>query len=515
MDAGGLVAGSRYGEDWKSAEHILAHNLDELLQVKGSKYFQSDTKRIYSEVKTALCEGKKVLFCGTPCQNAAIRNYLGKEYENLFCMDFICRSINSPKAFKAYIEELEVEYSSKVCEVHLKNKKGGWQSLASQVCFENGRESIRDRNEDWWVKGFIYNDLYTRESCYHCQYREFPRKSSDITIGDFWGIKNQSDRDMFKGISVVMINSAKGKVLFDNAKDDMVVQRHTLDEVIEGNSALLENPVRTVKQDQFFKLLQRNPFSICVKKCTKENVIKFMKRKIFRMVKSAITKTSHIWNILKDKKISVFSYIYYNYFCKNIIRCGGAKIIPCKGTVLELHPTARIYLKGRNLEICGNKLNKSKSETHIRMRKNSVWNCNNGGYLFYDTVLEVDENAVLDTGYFSANGGSVIMAHKHITLGEDVMMGRNIIVYDSDFHTLNNRYGVPSNPPKPVVIEDHVWLTTNVMVQKGVTIGKDSLIAAYTVVNKDIPEHSIVGGKSVGIVIGDEISWSRDTCPME
>ena len=111
-------------------------------------------------------------------------------------MDFICRSINSPKAFKAYIDELEHQYNSKVVEVQLKNKKSGWQSLASRVRFENGEESIRDKTQDWWVKGFIFNDLYTRESCFHCQYKVLPRLNADLTIGDFWGIKNQTQQDM-------------------------------------------------------------------------------------------------------------------------------------------------------------------------------------------------------------------------------------------------------------------------------------------------------------------------------
>ena len=129
------------------------------------------------------------MFCGTPCQISAIKTYIGIDDENLFCMDFICRSINSPKAFKAYIDELESQYNSKVMEVHLKNKDNGWQSLASQVRFENGDVSLKDKNNDWWVKGFIYNDLYTRESCYNCQYKVLPRINADITIGDGCGFQ--------------------------------------------------------------------------------------------------------------------------------------------------------------------------------------------------------------------------------------------------------------------------------------------------------------------------------------
>ena len=75
---GGVVVGSRYTSDWKSAEHIIARNVNELEQIKGSKYFQSDTHGIYKEVKEELDRGTKVLFCGTPCQIAAIKSFLGK-----------------------------------------------------------------------------------------------------------------------------------------------------------------------------------------------------------------------------------------------------------------------------------------------------------------------------------------------------------------------------------------------------------------------------------------------------
>ena len=509
LEQGGVVAGCVYGDDWKSAKHMLARSESELLKIKGSKYFQSNTSGIYKKTKEALLNGDKVLFCGTPCQNAALRTFLGKEYPNLYCLDFICRSINSPKAFKAYIEELEEKHKSKVCEVQLKNKNSGWQSLASRVKFENGDEEINDKTKDWWVKGFIYNDLYTRESCYHCRYKVLPRASADITIGDFWGIENQKKSDMFKGISVIMINSEKGKSLFDGSKNDFIVQKKTLEDVKPGNPALLINPFRTKKQDKFFSLLEEEKFSEAVRQCTKERI--FTKSKI----KGILRKIRKILVILLSSKISTTKYIYYNYLCKNIVRKDNAKLIPFKGTILDLHPTARIYLSGNDMLICTNKLKKSKAEAHIRLDKNAIWKCNNGAFLFYNTVLEIKEDAVFESGYFSANGGSVIIAHKNIKFGEDVMIGRNVVIYDSDFHSINNKEGIACNPPKPVIIGDHVWLTTNIMIQKGVTIGEDSLVTAYTVVNKDMPEHSIIGGKSVGDVIKSHVSWNRKTCPLE
>lgn len=512
LEDGGVVVGCRYGKDWKSAEHIIARNKYELEQIKGSKYFQSDTAGIYKQVRNELEINKKVLFCGTPCQISALKAFLGKEYDNLYLMDFICRSINSPKAFKAYIDELENIHNSKVIKVHLKNKERGWQSLASQVLFENGDQSLKDKTEDWWVKGFIYNDLYTRESCYHCQYKVLPRLNSDITIGDFWGIKNQLPEDMFNGISVMLLNTKKGEYLFDICSSKFKYKQYTIEDVLPGNPALLKNPIKTKKQDEFFELLHKHTFSYSVKKCI--NVSRFGRLKSF--IKKILKKIKKVVWVLFKSDIDLFKFVKYNFFSKNVVRTTKSRIIPHKNAVLDLQGDSKIILSGsRDLHIGINKLKGSNAETHIRLNDGAIWECKNGADLFYGTVIEVKNNANFSTGFFSANGGSVIITHKSIELGEDVMIGRNVIIYDSDFHTIFNQSGIPCNPPKKVKLEDHVWLTSNIIVQKGVTIGKGSLITAFTTVNKEVPPHSIYGGESVGKVIKNQVDWSRKICPLE
>ena len=97
-----------------------------------------------------------------------------------------------------------------------------------------------------------------------------------------------------------------------------------------------------------------------------------------------------------------------------------------------------------------------------------------------------------------------------MTFGEDVMIGRNVIVYDSDSHKIKAKDGKCINQPKEVIIEDHVWLTSNICVLKGVTIGKDSLVTAQTLIRKDIPPKSIVSGGASGKVIGEASEWSRE-----
>ncbi len=492
---GGYIAGSVYSDDYKSAYHVIGNTLDDLKKIMGSKYFQSSAKGIYSKIKELLDNNERVLFCGTPCQSAALQSFLNKEYKNLVIIDFICRGINSPLAFRKHIEELEEKNNSKVKLVHLKNKKTGWQSLATYIEFENGNIYHEDKTTSPWIKGFVGGGgLYMRNSCHNCNFRGLPR-ISDITIGDFWGIKGMKDEDMFKGISSVMINSKKGKEMFEKIKENIIFERRNLDELLSGNPAVLYSPEKNKNRDVFFRTLKDKSFSEAV------------------MINSDNRKSNIIKKILKKRKIlskiDIFKFIKYNFISKNVVRDKNVYLIPYKGTIIDLDKTARIYIKGKNLELCTNKLKKSKAEMHLRMEEKSEWHVNNGAQIFYNTVIEVKSKAILNTKFFSANGGTVIVCAKEINIGEDVMIGRNIIIYDSDFHQVFNREMEAINYPKPVNIEDHVWLTSNITVLKGVTIGRDSLITAQTLIRKSYPQKKVIAGKATGEVISECNGWSR------
>lgn len=284
IEDSGYISGCVFTDEFKSAKHIVGKNMDDLKKIMGSKYFQSDTEGIYKAIKKILDSGDKVLFTGTPCQIAALISYLGEKPRNLYLCDFICKGINSPKAYKAYLKEIEDKYNSKIISVRQKSKKTGWESLATNIKFENGKEYHKDRYRDWWIQGYTCGNLFMRDNCQNCLYKGIPRLS-DLTLGDFWGIEGCSDENKYKGISVCIINSDDGKFLVDNIKDKIHIEKRSIDEVRKRNPYLFEQATQKGNRDLFFSLLDTTPFSKAVKMTYVETLSQKSKRYVKILLK--------------------------------------------------------------------------------------------------------------------------------------------------------------------------------------------------------------------------------------
>lgn len=501
----GVVVGSKFSTDYKSAYHTSASCITELENLKGSKYFQSDTSGIYARVKETLDSGKKVLFCGTPCQCAALASFLDGKYDNIYYLDFICRSINSPMAFYRFIEDQELKNESRVSYVRLKDKEHGWQSLATRIEFENGCTYLNDKNSDTWVRGFIQKDLYTRDSCFSCKFRALPRIVADITLGDFWGLKYQEEEELRKGISVIIVNSQNGNNLLSSVRNSIWYEPHSIDEVIQGNPALIKDTINnSTRSLLFFDYLKTHTFS--------ESVEKFITQTKFsplKWVKGFYKKNRGIFRLLSCVNIRFF--IYYNYLAKNVIREKHSFILPYKGAILDIRKTAKIILKNGNLSIGINKLKKSKAETYVRIGENATWYSDSGCDLFYGTTVEIQKNATFENGYFSMNTGSVIVCSNNIKIGNDVMLGRNIMIYDNDHHQILNEFSENINKSLSVRIDDHVWATSNILILKGVHIEKGVIIGSYTTVRKDICANKYVSNENRLYYSSKPLYWSRSS----
>lgn len=507
-EQGGYVSGAIYNDDF-SVRNYISNNPEDLSYLRSSKYLQSKAEGLYAEIRSLLRKGEKVLACGTPCQMAALRAYLNRDYPNLIIVDFICRGVNSPKVYRKYLDSLEAIYGGKVVYVKAKNKELGWRNLTRKVIFDNQKVYYGVKMDDDFRRGY-HTNVFCRPSCYTCQYKGFPRMA-DITIGDFWGIENvDKSLDNNIGTSLILINSDKGMEYFNASSSELEWKECAFESILKGNIALTA-PISAPKinRDNFFNDIDKFTFDFVVNKY-------FPLRKKISYKRKIINKLRFYKNLLSSLKFSISSYwnlIRIN-FRKNTIKSWkeGNIIYTIPGTVYDIHPTAKIVINAPL--VCGEVTVKGlRLPTCLRMSKNSSLIINQGpltrygnkSYLLrYGAYVEIINGGKLTIGQGAANVGLTIMCAKEITIGNDVRIGRNVSIrdYNGSHVIVNDTYVNHA----PVNIEDHVWLCSGCTIMPGVRIGKGSVVAANATVTRDVPPRCLVAG-SPAKVIKIDIEW--------
>ncbi|MEE1172376.1 MAG: Coenzyme F420 hydrogenase/dehydrogenase, beta subunit C-terminal domain [Ruminococcus sp.] len=235
IKTGGYVYGAVVDEHLV-VRHVEAHSIEELEQQRNSKYVQSNIGLTYQQAKKHLKNGEQVLFSGTPCQIAGLRNYLKNDYPNLLTVDILCHGVPSPGMFRKYVKSEEEIAGNKMQNILFRSKVFGWKHLVCVRMFDNGAEA------DWgdtFVPGFLKN-YFLRESCYSCEYTT-EKRQGDITLGDYWGYHESAPdfiEDDDKGISLVIINTKKGQNAFNNIHKEIAFANRTLDDAKRGNLVL-------------------------------------------------------------------------------------------------------------------------------------------------------------------------------------------------------------------------------------------------------------------------------------
>jgi len=259
IEDGGVVIGAAYNDSHR-VYHFCSKNLNDIEKLRQSKYLQSDTAGIYKETKKLLDTGKKVLFCGIPCQIEALLLFLGEKNSNLLTLDFVCCGICSPGIYLMYLKELEKKYKSKVKKVWFKNKEAGWRSIGTRIDFDNGKHYFRVGYRDLFMTSFVTDALSMRLSCEECKYRKLPH-NSDIMIGDFWGIENiNKSFDDNKGVSAVLINTKNGMELFESVKDKLYYFETTANDISRGNFTIYEPKHVNPHREEFIELMNKRGF---------------------------------------------------------------------------------------------------------------------------------------------------------------------------------------------------------------------------------------------------------------
>lgn len=261
---GGCVAGVAYDEQQKVV-HKLVENTEELRLLFGAKYAQSDTSFVYNDIYQKLEAGKEVLFCGTPCQVAGIKKFAQahKMEEKLITIDLLCSGVPSPKAFEKYIELIENKYRKKVAHIKFEGHENGWHHMNTRITWEDNSELFLPKDQCSYLCSFLDKNVSVGDFCSHCSYKTTQRPG-DITLGDFWGLKNTELADG-KGTSAVIINSEKGMKLWDVVNRTLFYKESTVWRVVKGNQKAFVNlpadPIRKhfwgyLKQYDFDKALE-------------------------------------------------------------------------------------------------------------------------------------------------------------------------------------------------------------------------------------------------------------------
>lgn len=228
LEAGGAVYGATLDEDLK-VKHIRTTNKEQRDKLRGSKYVKSDFVSCINEAIEDLNNGKSVLFSGTGCQIAAVKIKCQKENvdtTNLFCIDIVCHGTPQAIVWNKYKDYLEKKYHGKLSNFNFRNKnKFGWKSHIET--FEiNGKTHVSREFTD-----LFYRHLLFAKGCFSCKYKSLDRQG-DISLADAWGPLKDEYADN-KGVSLVLVNSEKGKTMFEKCSSVLEYEKCNIEEFMQ------------------------------------------------------------------------------------------------------------------------------------------------------------------------------------------------------------------------------------------------------------------------------------------
>ena len=247
---GGIVAGVAMKQDMRKAEHTFVEKDSEIGALRGAKYLQSELLGCFPQIKSLLGDGRKVLFSGTPCQVSGLKAYLGKEYENLLCVDMICHGVPSPMVWAKYCEETEKKANGRIRSVNFRYKKYTWEKLRKKDI-----SIYISKQQDPYMRLFLA-DYTLRPSCYACLHKGISRKS-DLTIADFWGVNRIIPGfSNGAGTSLIMAHTEKGEQYLQKISDSTVMQETDPVAAVQKNGAAVNSAQRPQRQAEFWNELK-------------------------------------------------------------------------------------------------------------------------------------------------------------------------------------------------------------------------------------------------------------------
>lgn len=267
IDENGVVFGAGFDENFE-VRHTFVNKKEELEQFRGSKYVQSKIGDCYQKAIEFLEEGRKVLFTGTPCQIYGLYAVLKKNYENLYCMDVICKGVPSPAVWRKYIQYQQKRKKSTIRKVRFREKTYGFSSTTMSIYYHNKKEYHKGHESDEMLNLFV-KELISRPSCHACQFK-IKERISDFTIGDCWKVETMlPEMKDDKGVTLLITHSKKAEEMLKTLKP-IICKEINLDKALELNGGNKESmytasAIPNEKRNSFYRDFQTKEFEEVLK----------------------------------------------------------------------------------------------------------------------------------------------------------------------------------------------------------------------------------------------------------
>ena len=276
----GVVYGVVFDKDFNCI-HKEATTSEDLLPMQNSKYVQSYIGDCYDKAKQRLEEGRYVLFTGTPCQIAALKSYLKKDYDNLLTLDVVCHGVPNQKFWKKYISENSKNKRITGYSFRTRyNKRLGKTTLAATISRGKNKE-VRFWNNSAYYAPFVRNESF-RMSCYYCQYARKER-ISDITMGDCDSDKLYADFYPYDSKSIALLNTEKGEQIWSAIRNEFEYMSLDYKEEIAVNTCLNHPTQMPPVRKCIYSDLKKMSWNEFVKKYARRN--SFLKKIILYLLK--------------------------------------------------------------------------------------------------------------------------------------------------------------------------------------------------------------------------------------
>lgn len=219
-DSQTIVVGAAW--DGLKVHHVCVEGVENIHLLCKSKYVASYPENTFREIKNYLKQGRKVIYCGVPCQVAGLKSFLNHEYENLLTIDLICHGAGSPYVFESAIHKMEKQFGDNI---------SGYEFRAKRNCYEQDHLcAVNICSTKVYIVNDPYMQLFLKQNCLrpscgeHCKFRNRNRQG-DLTIADFKGLVKVFP-DLLgskRNYSTIVTNNKKGEDIVTLLKDRMKV----------------------------------------------------------------------------------------------------------------------------------------------------------------------------------------------------------------------------------------------------------------------------------------------------